>query len=260
MTRIYAGGESDVCAAQRAQLADAQTTQSEGGDDRAPERRLWSLQMPALFGIGSGIDIPAGQKDFTIEDSITLPVDVRAFSIAGHAHYIAKEMKATATLPDGSTLPLLWIPDWDFAWQDRYRYKDPVELPKGTRIDAEISYDNTAENPHQPSNPPKEVWWGEGSFDEMGSVSMQGVCVRKEDEPILANALRASARTASCVGSRSGAIFTTMGRAVGISSRMVRTSRRTFSRCCGRCSSRKPGVLGEERLSTQPSAQRPTRR
>jgi len=47
MTRIYAGGESDVCAAQRAQLADAQTTQSEGGDDRAPERR-----GPGLASLG----------------------------------------------------------------------------------------------------------------------------------------------------------------------------------------------------------------
>ena len=32
-------------------------------------------------------------------------------------------MKATATLPDGSTQPLLWIQDWDFNWQDRYNYK-----------------------------------------------------------------------------------------------------------------------------------------
>src|SRR5262249_25762714 len=68
--------------------------------DRAPERRLWSLQVPALFGFGAGIDIPAGKKDFAIEDSITLPVDVRAFSVAAHAHYIANEMKATAAWTD----------------------------------------------------------------------------------------------------------------------------------------------------------------
>src|SRR4029078_7368683 len=67
--------------------------------DQAPERRLWSVQVPALFGCGAGIDIPTGEKNYTIEDSITLPVDVKAYSIAAHAHYVAKEMKATATLP-----------------------------------------------------------------------------------------------------------------------------------------------------------------
>jgi hypothetical protein len=157
--------------------------------DRAPERRLWSVQVPALFGFGAGIDIPAGQKDFTIADSITLPVDVRVFSIAAHAHYIAKEMKASAALPDGTTQPLLWIPDWDFAWQDRYTYKAPVLLPKGSRIDARLVYDNSDDNPHNPSTPSKRVQWGEQSFDEMGSVILAVQAVRKEDEPLLQQAL-----------------------------------------------------------------------
>jgi len=155
----------------------------------APERRLWSVQVPALFGFGAGIDIPAGQREFAIQDSLTLPVDVRAFSIAAHAHYIAKEMKATATLPDGTTQPLLWIPDWDFAWQDRYTYKTPVLLPKGTRIDARLVYDNSDENPHNPQTPARRVQWGEQSFDEMGSVVLAVQAVRKEDEPVLQGAL-----------------------------------------------------------------------
>jgi hypothetical protein len=164
--------------------------------DKAPERRLWSVQVPALFGFGAGIDIPAGKKDFAIEDSMTLPVDVKAFSINAHAHYIAREMKATATLPDGSTQPLLWIPDWDFAWQDRYTYKTPLLLPKGTRIDARITYDNTDDNPHNPSAPSKRVQWGEQSFDEMGSVILAVQAVNKADEPALQQALAVRLRAA----------------------------------------------------------------
>ncbi len=72
-----------------------------------------------------------GDSSFTVEDSITLPVDVKAFSVGGHAHYLCKEMKATATLPDGSIQPLLWIKDWDFNWQDRYTYQSPILLPHG---------------------------------------------------------------------------------------------------------------------------------
>ena len=35
----------------------------------------------------------------------------------------------TVTFPDGSKQWLLWIKDWDFSWQDRYQYKQPIPLP-----------------------------------------------------------------------------------------------------------------------------------
>jgi hypothetical protein len=164
--------------------------------DTPPERRVWSVQVPALFGFGAGIDIPAGEANYTIEDSLTLPVDVKAFSIAAHAHYIAKEMKATATLPDGTTQPMLWIQDWDFNWQDRYTYKAPLLLPKGTRIDVRLTYDNSSDNPRNPSAPPKPVLWGEQSFDEMGSVLIAVQCQQKDDEPVLQKALADRVRAA----------------------------------------------------------------
>jgi len=162
--------------------------------DKAPERRVWSLQVPPLFGFGAGLDIPAGEKHYTIRDSMTVPVDVNAFSVTAHAHYLAREMKATATLPDGTTQPLLWIQNWDFNWQDRYTYKTPVTLPKGTRIDATIVYDNSADNDRNPSVPPTRVQWGEQSTDEMGSVILAVQCARKEDEPALQMALAAQRR------------------------------------------------------------------
>jgi mono/diheme cytochrome c family protein len=149
---------------------------------KAPDRQLRALQLPGLFGIGSGLNIPPGETNYVVERSATLPVDVRVFLAQPHAHYLGKEFKATATLPDGSTRPLLWIQNWDFNWQDGYNYKEPVLLPKGTRIDVRITYDNSASNPHQPSNPPQRVWWGEQSTDEMGSITFGLVPVRREDE------------------------------------------------------------------------------
>ncbi len=174
----------------------AETEQSTVGlyfADKAPERQLMGIQVPAIFALGAHLDIPPGEKHYTIQDSFVVPVDVKAWSVGAHAHYLAKDMKMIATKPDGTTVPLLYIPDWDFAWQDRYPYKDPFVLPKGTRIDVTLIYDNTPDNPHQPSNPPKEVWWGEGSFDEMGSMTMQVTAVRAEDEFTLRAALKAAA-------------------------------------------------------------------
>jgi mono/diheme cytochrome c family protein len=172
--------------------------------DKAPERRLYAAQAPALFGFGAGIDIPAGSNKYTVDDSMTLPVDVVAYGVSAHAHYVAKEMKAAATLPDGTVQPLLWIQDWDFAWQDRYTYRKPVPLPKGTRIDVHLGYDNSANNPRNPSSPPKRVQWGEQSFDEMGSVTVQVVAARKEDEAALQAYFAERLRTAIRKGIENG--------------------------------------------------------
>ena len=55
-----------------------------------------------------------------------------------------------------------------FAWQEQYRFKEFVTLPKGTRLDVKITFDNSADNPHNPTSPPKRVRWGRESTDEMG--------------------------------------------------------------------------------------------
>ena len=49
-------------------------------------------------------------------------------------HYLGKRVEAWATLPDGSEEPLLRIDDWDFNWQDEYRYEEPIHLPAGTQL------------------------------------------------------------------------------------------------------------------------------
>ena len=69
---------------------------------------------------------PPAQADYAVEDSYVLPADVDVVSIYPHAHYLAKEMQGTATLPDGTERTLIWITSWDFRWQDQYRYAAPA--------------------------------------------------------------------------------------------------------------------------------------
>ena len=66
------------------------------------------------------------------------------------------------------------IDDWDFEWQIRYVYKRPVPLPAGTRIVAECVYDNPAANPKNPSKPPRPVFSGFETTDEMCLASVLG--------------------------------------------------------------------------------------
>ncbi len=132
--------------------------------DKPAERNM----SRSPFVVGSIlIDIPAGKPDYTLRTSVTLPTDVTLISLLPHMHLIGKEMKLTATLPDGEEKSLLWIKDWNFYWQDNYVYHEPVKLPAGTKLDVQCVYDNSDANPLNPSTPPKRVFFGNGSADEM---------------------------------------------------------------------------------------------
>jgi hypothetical protein len=155
-----------------------------------PKRIMTRLQLPPHYSLFSGLDIPAGRKDFVIRDSYTLPADVEAVGLGAHAHYLGRKMKMTATLPNGEVKTLLLINDWDFAWQDRYYFKELVALPKGTHLDAEIHWDNSAENPRNPSSPPVRIKWGEESKDEMGSISLILLAKNDSDRPALQRDIR----------------------------------------------------------------------
>ncbi|WP_172991763.1 c-type cytochrome [Lacipirellula parvula] len=158
--------------------------------DKKPERSFTGVQLPPLFGAISGVDIPAGEKRYTKTDSFTLPVAVDAFGANSHAHYLGKEMELTATLPDGKQIDLLRINDFDFNWQEQYQYAEFVRLPKGTRLDGRVTWDNSTDNIRNPTNPPVRVKWGRESLDEMGSVSLRMMPVNDEDLETLQNAYR----------------------------------------------------------------------
>jgi hypothetical protein len=118
------------------------------GDD-PPER------TPAMLRLGrQNLDIPAGESRYRSTDSFVLPVDIEVHAVQPHAHYLAREVRGTARLPDGRVQPLIYVRDWDFRWQQFYRYATPFTLPKGTTLSMEFVFDNSAANPRNPSRPP----------------------------------------------------------------------------------------------------------
>lgn len=127
------------------------------------------------------LDIPAGESHYLVKGSVTVPQDAELWGITPHAHYLATDMKVNAHLPDGSVIPLIRIKDWDFNWQGQYRYKEPIKLPKGTKIELEYIYDNSSGNPHNPSNPPVRVRFGEQTKDEM-ALAFLGLVLPSPDD------------------------------------------------------------------------------
>jgi hypothetical protein len=153
--------------------------------DKAPKQLLTGIQLPPVFGLFSGIEIPAGKADYTVTDSFKLPVDVQLVGVSAHAHYLGKTMTAVAILPDKSEKKLFHIKDWDFNWQGQYFYKEYVKLPKGTVITATVTWDNSAKNPRNPNNPPVDVKWGESTGDEMGSITLRAITATEQDTQAL---------------------------------------------------------------------------
>ena len=72
----------------------------------SPTRRR--RPTPLTLKMGSKlIDIPAGKRDYVVTDTYELPVPFDLLSVYPHAHYLGKEMRVTATLPDGAVKSLL---------------------------------------------------------------------------------------------------------------------------------------------------------
>ncbi len=120
------------------------------------------------------IDIPANEKSHIVTTSTTVPNDFDLLQVTPHAHLLCKQIKASAKTPEGKTVPLIWIKNWDFNWQEQYAYKAPIHLPKGTVVQAEFTYDNSEDNFRNPNHPPKRVTWGEETGDEMALIFFSG--------------------------------------------------------------------------------------
>ena len=151
------------------------------------------------------IDIAPGDKDYVIESTFVVPNNVELEGIFPHAHLLCKQIQVTAALPDGTTMPLIWIKDWDWNWQDFYHYAHVLNIPRGTRVTMKFTYDNSSDNPHNPSNPPQRVHNGEQTKDEMALVFFQILIDRSAADRfgMLARLLRRPASSTKDTPSRS---------------------------------------------------------
>ena len=131
--------------------------------------------FPVLLQIENdrALDIPPGHNNFIVSDEFTLPENVQLLALYPHAHYLCRDMLATARLPDGSEKTLIHIPRWDLNWQAVFRLAQPEPLPRGTAIVMRYRYDNSSDNIANPNNPPQRVTAGNRAVDEMAHLWLQ---------------------------------------------------------------------------------------
>jgi len=130
--------------------------------------------------------IPANQvRDYTLK--FTNPAeDLSLLYIWPHMHYIGKSFKAYYTNNLGDTIPLVNIPKWDYRWQEMYRYKKFMKIPRGSTIHMECTYDNTEKNPFNPFNPPQNIYSYSNmqSDQEMMTMLLIYVPYKEDDEKL----------------------------------------------------------------------------
>jgi hypothetical protein len=110
--------------------------------------------------------IPPGDPHYEVKSSKTFEEDVLITSFMPHMHVRGKDFIYTAVYPDGRSEILLNVPKYDFNWQLTYIPKEPILLPKGTRLDCIAHYDNSSKNKFNP-DPTREVRWGDQTWEEM---------------------------------------------------------------------------------------------
>lgn len=110
--------------------------------------------------------IPPNQvKTFTAH--YVLPIAVSTLAVGPHMHLLGKSIQSYAVTPTSDTIPFIDIPNWDFHWQGVYSFPRVIKVPTNSVLYSSATYDNTANNPENPNDPPAWVTLGESTTDEM---------------------------------------------------------------------------------------------
>jgi hypothetical protein len=110
--------------------------------------------------------IPAGDPNYEVKSAYTFTEPAHLYSFMPHMHLRGKDFVYRAVFPDGTSKILLSVPSYDFSWQTYYVTKEPIAIPKGTRIECIAHYDNSTNNKYNP-DPTKAVRWGDQTWEEM---------------------------------------------------------------------------------------------
>jgi len=128
------------------------------------ERRLLSDDVRSY----APFTLAAGDPVAKLTGSLgPLPSRSELVAILPHMHLLGRTMTVTARLPNGARERLVDVNDWDLRWQRTYFFEKPVVLPAGTVVELSASFDNSLANSRNPTDPPKDVHFGEMTTDEM---------------------------------------------------------------------------------------------
>jgi hypothetical protein len=149
------------------------TTSGTAAKDRTSVA-LWFAKEPVekrMITKGVTVDprklvIPANDGNFESRSTFTFTEDAHIHSFMPHMHVRGKDFEYKLVYPDGTTKILLNVPKYDFNWQLTYFVKEPIAVPKGSRLECLAHHDNSTKNKYNP-DPSQTVRWGDQTWEEM---------------------------------------------------------------------------------------------
>ncbi|WP_406695584.1 redoxin family protein [Singulisphaera sp. Ch08] len=112
-------------------------------------------------------EIPPFAPAHPVSASRQLNFDATGVGLFAHMHVRGKDMTFLARHPNGLTDTLLLIPNYQFDWQQSFRWTPGTKkFPKGTTFEVLAHFDNSEFNPFNP-DPKQTVGNGDQTFNEM---------------------------------------------------------------------------------------------
>jgi len=112
------------------------------------------------------LNLPAGAADVKVDADLEFVQDTTVWGLFPHTHVRGKKWQYVLMLPDGSKKTILSVPRYDFNWQTYYMFREPLQVPKGSKIISTAWYDNSPANRANP-DPTVDVKWGDQTWEEM---------------------------------------------------------------------------------------------
>jgi hypothetical protein len=123
-------------------------------------------EMELMPVMNTRFAIPPGASNYKVEATYTFKEDSHIYLAGPHMHLRGKDFVFKLVNPDGSSRVILSVPRYDFSWQTHYIFKEPIAVPRGSRLECVAHFDNSSANKVNP-DPTKEVRWGEQTWEEM---------------------------------------------------------------------------------------------
>jgi hypothetical protein len=138
-------------------------------------------RMLAIPIVNTDFTIPANNPAYSVTAGLTVPAPItgKIVQLGPHMHLLGRQIEIDMVHPDTSTMPLIYIDNWDFNWQNMYTLTNPIPFNSNDTIQVSSVFDNSDGNPNNPNNPIVPVSWGEGTNDEM-VVGYVGIILDQE--------------------------------------------------------------------------------
>ncbi len=136
-------------------------------------------ELMTVMALDQDFEIQPNDPSFKVDiQRGRLPSNGSLLSVSPHMHYRGKSFESSVVAMNDSKTPLISVPAYDFNWQHRYEFAEPISLSNIRRLQGTVEFDNSQDNPFNP-NPLELVSWGDQTWEEM-AVAFYDVSIPHE--------------------------------------------------------------------------------